>query len=83
MKLVIFQREPLMNSLLSDAFTFVIVSGLILLSHHMGGGVWESLTVAMMVLWLGIRLPMERRATVTLTSKAQAVEWAQGLEADQ
>jgi hypothetical protein len=82
MNIVIFQRESLSASLLSDAFTFVIVSGLILLSHHMGGGVWEFLTVSMMVLWLGIRLPLERRATVTLTNKAQAIEWAQGLEAD-
>jgi hypothetical protein len=83
MNIVIFQRESLSASLLSDAFTFVIVSGLILLSHHMGGGVWEFLTVSMMVLWLGMRLPMERRATATLASKAQAIEWAQGLEADQ
>ena len=54
-----------------------------LLSHALGGGLWEFISLVMFGLWVMCRMPWERAARMTtLHSKQAAVEWAQSLPDD-
>lgn len=80
---VVFIRESMNESLLSDAVTFALLLISIWFSRHMGGGYWEMGCTALLIMWLYARLPMESTRVLKLRSKADALAWAQSLPDDE
>lgn len=79
----VFVREGLLESVLSDLLTLAVLAFAIWFSREMGGGFWEAVCFAMLILWLSVKLPMETARVVKLRTKADAVAWAQSLPEDQ
>ena len=75
----VFVREGLLESVLSDLMTLAVLAFAIWFSREMGGGFWEGVCFAMLILWLSVRLPMETKRIVKLRTKADALAWAQSL----
>lgn len=80
--LAIIRSESLVQSLLSDGATALMLLLCIWFSHHMGGGMWEVVCFAMLVFWLGCKLPGDMKLVRKLTSKREAIEWAHALADD-
>lgn len=78
-KFAVFYREGLLESVLSDLMSLAVLAFAIWFSREMGGGFWEAVCFAMLILWLSVKLPMETARAVKLRSKADAIAWAQAL----
>lgn len=80
--LAIIRSESLVQSLLSDGATALMLLLCIWFSHRMGGGMWEIITFAMLVFWLGCKLPGDMKRVRKITSKREAIDWAAALPDD-
>ena len=83
-KFIVFDRsETAAESIASDTATFLGLALCIWLSYTLGGGVWQVICVGMFLLWTLCRMPWERASRTTLlTTKREAIEWAQALDDD-
>lgn len=83
-RFLVFDRsETAAESVASDAATFVGLAACIALSHWLGGGMWQFVTLGMFVAWALCRMPWERATRTTLLrTKAEAKAWAESLPDD-
>lgn len=82
-KFAVFYREGLLESVLSDLMTLAVLAFAIWFSREMGGGFWEAVCFAMLILWLSVKLPMETKRVVKFSTKAEALSWAKALPDDE
>lgn len=82
-KFAVFYREGLLESVLSDLMSLAVLAFAIWFSREMGGGFWEAVCFAMLILWLSVKLPMETKRVVKFSTKAEALSWAQALPDDE
>lgn len=82
-KFAVFNRESAVESIVSDLVTFGFLCFSIWFSHEMGGGFWEAVCFAMLLLWLSVKLPMETKRVVKFSTKAEALDWVNALPDDQ
>ena len=67
------------ESILSDAVTALMLVFCIWFSHQMGEGFWTLACFFLLGSWLTIQLPMETSRVVKLSSKDEAIKWAESL----
>jgi len=82
MKYAIYERETVLESIASDAVTFLGLTFCIWFSDKMGGAFWTIMSAAMLFIWLSVKIPMEKDRVKKLKSKEEAIEWAKSLPDD-
>lgn len=80
-QIIIFDKqESVIESVCKDAVTFAFLALCIWFSQSEGGGWWTFMTSTMFLLVLAVKLPGDRNTK--LSSKREAVEWANQLPED-
>lgn len=83
-EVVLFEKtETLVGSICSDLVTFSFLFLCMWFSYSQGGGWWAFFTCSIYLVWLfaGVSRGYDK-CRLVLTSKRQAIEWAQSLPDD-
>lgn len=86
--IAIFERkETPAGSIVSDLFTFAMLTLCIWFSWHMGGGIWTFVCLCLFLLSLSAKWQLgpghKQSGWVKLRNKQEAIEWANSLPEDE